>query len=474
MLKTHDPSTKPEQSIVRLVVHGPNGNRLNVGLNTGSSLLVGSGENCGLRLAGNMISPVHCLLRQIDNQVRVMDWRSVSGTFINGKRIESEITVASGDEIRIGEYSISLDVSPPDGALSEHRKSSEQDAGKGDDQPLPSRTEPQGARQRTSASVAKPTRQATLPPPTAISSKPSSVSGVAAGEQAPVASQQQEMISLLQAEVEQLQLELVERDARLAEAMAWDNECSTAGRLDAEESSETEALANRLDELLDELQSGDERIAVLEEQRRLTEEACEAEREERRQLDAWVNEIELRVAQRDQEREAENQGLRRRLEEATDARSRLEKQLQNAISPDEPGGAPTELLQTLRDENGRLQRRIEEADIARLQLENKVRDMQRQDAPETPAATVDAVLREERIRMAQERATLARQRTKLLELQSELEQRLAKDEKSLDEGDTRLRAFRDHLREIHENEQRARKENSLVNRLARLWNRLDG
>jgi hypothetical protein len=100
--------------------------------------------------------------------------------------------------------------------------------------------------------------------------------------------------------------------------------------------------------------------------------------------------------------------------------------------------------------------------------------MERTEAPETPAATVDKVLREERIRMAQQRADLARQRTKLLELQSELEQRLARDKKSLDDGDTRLRAFRDHLREIHETEQRARKENSIVNRLARLWNRLDG
>lgn len=317
--------------------------------------------------------------------------------------------------------------------------------------------------------------ETTAEPPATAGPMPQAAQHVAgACGRAPVASPQEEMILLLQAEVEQLQLDLAERDARLSEAMAWGNECSTAGNLDAGKSSEAEELALRLDELLDELQCCDEQVKVLEEQRRLMEEACEAEREERRQLEAWVNQIELRVAQRDQEKNAENENLRRRLEEATEARSRLEEQIKEASSQTKADRAHTRLLQTLRDENAQLRRRLEETGTARLQLENRLREVERQAAPENGAANVDNVLREERIRMAQERAELARQRTKLLDLQSELEQRSARNEKSLNDSDTRLRAFRDHLREIHEDEQRTRKENSLVSRISRLWNRLEG
>jgi hypothetical protein len=157
-----------------------------------------------------------------------------------------------------------------------------------------------------------------------------------------------------------------------------------------------------------------------------------------------------------------------------DARTHLEEQLKTASAQAEPDEAHHQLLQTLRDENTKLRQRIEDSTAARVQLEEKLRDLEHRGTPEATAATIDAALREERIRMAQERAELARQRTKLLELQSELEKRTTRDDKSLTESDTRLRAFRDHLREIHEDEQRERKENTLANRLSRLWKRLDG
>jgi len=414
------------------------------------------------------------LLRQIDGRVHVMDWRSPSGTFVNGARIESEVAVASGDEIRIGDYIISFEVPGVDHPPSAGQESVTAVATQDNDHPGQNPTglhdatgNPQPCWRNSTHPHPQTAAAAADPPPRSATPAP------VGRQQTPVAPQQQEMLTLLQAEVEQLQLELADRDARLAEAMAWADDASVAAPPDRE-SAETEALAKRLEELLDELQGCDEKISSLEEQRRLTEEACEAEREERRQIEAWLDEIELRVAQRDRERAAENESLRRRLSEMADARRHLEQRLKDATAQAGPDNVHHQLLQPLRDENAQLQQRIEEAAAARVQLERKLRDRERQAAPQTTTEVVDNALREERIRMARERAELARQRNKLLEMQGQLEKQISCDDRSFNEGDTRLRAFRDHLREIHEDEQRARKENTLVHRLARLWKRLDG
>jgi hypothetical protein len=466
---------KLSKDAVRLAIRGPDGRCADSVLEPETSVFAGAGSNCGIRLTGAEVSPAHCLFRHVAGRICVMDWCSLSGTFVNGERIQSEAEVVAGDEIRVGEYTICPQVSVPEGTESGPKTSAERGAQLGDDQSSPKATQLDDAPSRTTSSPPEPPRgQGLAQPATPRSQAAAGPETVEANVPGPAAPQTQDVIALLQAEVEQLQLELADRDARLAEMTTWSNECGAPGIRDDAQSPEMEALAERLEELLDELEKSDERVVVLEEQRRLTEEACEAEREERRQLDAWINEIERRVAQRDREREAENQSLRHRVDELVAERSRLEQQLKVAGHQGQPGQGEAQLMQALRDENARLRQRVDQTDAARLQLEKKLRDAQQRSDSETLSATVDKALREERIRMAQQRAELARQQAKLLQLKTELDQRLARDRESLSEGDTRLRAFRDHLREIHQNEQQARREGGLVNRLTRLWNRLEG
>ena len=90
-------------------------------------------------------------------------------------------------------------------------------------------------------------------------------------------------VDLLRAEVAQLEQEVAERDARIAELTFQVAE--RGPRQDAEGSaSDTLALTDRVQQLLDELARKDQREASLQEMLRAAEDANRAEREERNQI----------------------------------------------------------------------------------------------------------------------------------------------------------------------------------------------
>lgn len=70
---------------------------------------------------------------------------------------------------------------------------------------------------------------------------------------------------------------------------------------------------------------------------------------------------------------------------------------------------------------------------------------------------------------------MARNKAELVRLREELEAaQQAIDNAGAENPDVKVRAFRQHLRDIHEQEQNARHQGrGLASRISQLWNRLD-
>ena len=89
-----------------LHLHTPSGGQQRHRLAEGATLIVGQGQNCGLRLAGADIAPIHCVLKLNNGILTVQDWCSKTGTFVDGTRVTDETEVEAGVAVRIGDYSI--------------------------------------------------------------------------------------------------------------------------------------------------------------------------------------------------------------------------------------------------------------------------------------------------------------------------------------------------------------------------------
>lgn len=72
--------------------------------------LVGRGSDCDLRLHDEDISRHHCLIRIRGPEPTLSDLGSSNGTFVNGKRVLSQVTLASLDEIRLGNCRFLVDL----------------------------------------------------------------------------------------------------------------------------------------------------------------------------------------------------------------------------------------------------------------------------------------------------------------------------------------------------------------------------
>ena len=81
---------------------------------TGDQFLIGRGNDCDLRLHNSEISRHHCLLQIQGGEVTVGDLGSSNGTFVNGTRLLSRMTLRTGDEIRLGpcQYIVDLGDDP--------------------------------------------------------------------------------------------------------------------------------------------------------------------------------------------------------------------------------------------------------------------------------------------------------------------------------------------------------------------------
>jgi pSer/pThr/pTyr-binding forkhead associated (FHA) protein len=79
--------------------------------------LIGRGMDCDLRVNDEDISRHHCLIRVRAQEAILSDLGSSNGTFVNGKRVLSQVALHSGDEIRLGKYRFLVDLGDKPGGV---------------------------------------------------------------------------------------------------------------------------------------------------------------------------------------------------------------------------------------------------------------------------------------------------------------------------------------------------------------------
>ena len=77
----------------------------------GDRFVIGRGEDCNLRSNSDAVSRQHCALTIKESQISVRDLGSRNGTFVNGKQIDGDQPVRSGDKLVIGPLQFELVVS---------------------------------------------------------------------------------------------------------------------------------------------------------------------------------------------------------------------------------------------------------------------------------------------------------------------------------------------------------------------------
>jgi hypothetical protein len=296
-------------------------------------------------------------------------------------------------------------------------------------------------------------------------------------------------IGMLQEEIARLEDALARRESEVP--------VNTPG-VSADDQFDRELLESRVEGLNVEIASRDETIALLLEQVRLFEEAESASRAEWEQLQQWVQEVERRVEGRDREDkdlERDLQSERRNAETLREnaendkrawrlQRKALEQEVANlrekvtAIAQRPDSGAA---LQVLEHENKRLKEAYQHltkrsagaAELASMRERFRVLQTELDEAKRQLRQAIDERDRERNeheVAMASLRSQQARE---ALNRQTEgVKARLAKPEEAETNlsPDERIKAFRQHLREIHEEEE-GRKKQGLSFRLARIWGR---
>ena len=87
---------------VRVKVVGGTGIDTEFKISPGSVITLGRSDPANVRVHDSRCSRKHCRLRYREGRLRVEDLESRNGTFVNGRRIEGESVLASGDTLRIG------------------------------------------------------------------------------------------------------------------------------------------------------------------------------------------------------------------------------------------------------------------------------------------------------------------------------------------------------------------------------------
>jgi hypothetical protein len=292
-----------------------------------------------------------------------------------------------------------------------------------------------------------------------------------------------ETIALLQEEIARLEAELRARDEALPAPHP------------APEPAEDDAARRRVEELVAELAARDELVALLLEQSELFEAAAAAQRAEWEQLSQWVEEVERRVDGREagdaglrSELDAERQrsdSLRRRAEsdrreweahraglerDADHLRGLLAQQVRSPEADETAFIALASENRKLRTTCAGLERAAAEAEAlggrlaeALAELESSRNELRR------VADDRERERNEHEAELAALRAGHARE-----SLQRQGEPAGAAPAPAAPRGpaldaDERIRAFRQHLKELHEHEASQRAGRSLSSRLSRLW-----
>lgn len=63
---------------------------------------IGRDPDCQLRPTSMSVSRHHCALFVKDDRVRIHDFASANGTFVNGRRVSADVLLHDGDEVQAG------------------------------------------------------------------------------------------------------------------------------------------------------------------------------------------------------------------------------------------------------------------------------------------------------------------------------------------------------------------------------------
>jgi pSer/pThr/pTyr-binding forkhead associated (FHA) protein len=76
--------------------------------------LIGRGDECHLRPSSEMVSRRHCALVVERDSVRICDFKSSNGTFVNDVRIKGEQALAPNDRVKVGPLEFAVLFTPAD------------------------------------------------------------------------------------------------------------------------------------------------------------------------------------------------------------------------------------------------------------------------------------------------------------------------------------------------------------------------
>lgn len=459
-------TAEPAARQLSLMITGPGGLKREHPLEIGRTVLVGGAANMSIELPHESVANLHCSLAAHPTGLIVRDWGSHSGTRVAGTVVESAAEVHPGDTIEIGPYRLTLMQS----AATNELESTSCASGVPESRPTPELTDSQYEHSRDDGSdsldefydpfadldqlAEELSQNGQVLDPYQANPADIAVTNDSSQLTAPELPQRTDSSGLLQGEVDVLLDELACRDDRIRELE------QQVGRGGTEPGGEISAAQlDRMEQLLAELEHGDERVARLEELLAAAEEAGQAEQEERRQLEAWLADIELRVTEQEQQWQAERDSLLRQLEQARELGSAVE---QSESATDSAAvSAPQDAAR-----NRQLEAEIQQLKTAAVDQNDEIE--------RRVAEKVEAELRAHRLQMAQDHAQLARDRAEL-QRSRELEPvESTPAEVDVDNADQRIKVLRDHLRQIRDDEEQQRREHKLSHRLARLWARLEG
>ncbi len=69
----------------------------------GPKFFIGRAEDCHLRPGSDLVSRHHCVILVAENGVKVRDFGSKNGTFVNGKQVSPECPLMPGDRLVVGQ-----------------------------------------------------------------------------------------------------------------------------------------------------------------------------------------------------------------------------------------------------------------------------------------------------------------------------------------------------------------------------------
>ena len=451
------------KTMLYLLSENPEGDRSTVPIQPEDCLFAGSGSGCHVKLSGDNIAAIHCVFwMDLDGSVHVQDRGKTNKTTLNGQPFDVAV-FSEGDEILIGNCRLSISTA----ATAEPEVAVPVETTNWENHDLLSpANEVQDCPPETVVELDTPNE---VDAPTISSALPALDEGWHFEED----EEEDTLISfenesnfheneMLRMEVEQLRSELAQRDAQspLNNGSQENDEALSPQA--------TERLVLRLEELLDELQSSDDRIHKLEELLRLSDSATQAEQQERKQLESWVAGIEDRVCQKEAESVAELEHANQQLQIANtrirDLETRLEKVINSGNHQD------TTAVKEFQQQLERAQTQYQQVMDENAQLKSQLEEQRAPGRSQAEFEALEEKLMQLEVAKSRERAEMARQRAEMERMVHQLESN-SKSQIKLQDADTRVRAMQLHLRELHDQEQQEKKERSLGTRISQLFSR---